>query len=44
MKITSRIKLAFRSFSNFNKPYAKPDFLDDNYDHLSKLGGAKTPA
>lgn len=21
---------------NLNRPYVKPDFLDDNYDHLSK--------
>ena len=44
MQVVCRIKFRFRSFAtNFNKPYKKPDFLDDSYDHLSKEGGAKTP-
>lgn len=31
---------------NMNRPYQKPDFLDDDYDHLSKEGdlGKKIPA
>jgi len=31
---------------NMNRPYQKPDFLDDDYDHLSKEGGLgkKIPA
>ena len=31
---------------NFNRPYEKPDFLDDDYDHLSKefSSGRQTPA